>query len=271
MHLKINNKYKNIILLIILCFSFNLKTFAEESKPLVINNCYVKNEFYECLNANWLNKNWIPTWELPTNRMIDDFICISEQNDTTKILENIILDKEFKKVEKDMKTFLENLTSQRLYYFSKWSNNNEITWIDDITKIFWENYANTEVFNVKYWSFYKRFNNLCNHNWIFYKIMECKWVITNINAVNTIQNNWNILNTNECMRLAKTKLDIYENIAQNILKINKAKAKRDNIDRYNKKLNKQYDDLFQMFIKNVDYLWTILNNWVSKTRKCFWG
>ena len=44
-------------------------------------------------------------------------------------------------------------------------------------------------------------------------------------------------NANECMRLAETKLSIYENIAQNLLKINKGKVKEDNVDKYNKELN----------------------------------
>jgi len=37
--------------------------------------------------------------------------------------------------------------------------------------------------------------------------------------------------------LAETKLAIYENIAQNLLKINKGKVREDNVDKYNKKLN----------------------------------
>lgn len=254
------------LLTIILLFS-TIRYSNAETEALVTDKCEVKSQFYECLEANWFDKNWVKTWSTPMNRMIDEYICISEDNHI-KILENIILDTEFKKVEEWMDNFLNSLANNKEYYFTEWSKNNEIIWIEDITKIFSNIPSEWSVMWFEYWAFYENFWWLCQWNEIFEKIMECKWSIPNIEALSTIYASWEY---NECMRLAETKLAIYENIAQNLLKINKGKVKEDNIDIYNKELNKQYDDLFKMFIINVDYMWAILNNWTSKTRKCFWG
>jgi len=58
--------------------------------------------------------------------MIDEYVCIADK-DPVKILENIILDVEFKKIEKGMDKFLNSLALNKEYYFTKGSKNNEIT------------------------------------------------------------------------------------------------------------------------------------------------
>ncbi|MEA3387593.1 MAG: hypothetical protein U9Q66_04400 [Patescibacteria group bacterium] len=60
------------------------------------------------------------------SRSIDDFVCISSKS-PLKILENIALDMEFKKIDKQMKAFLNKLANERLYYFKDDPKNNEIT------------------------------------------------------------------------------------------------------------------------------------------------
>lgn len=263
----LNKNIKKIITIVLLISLLNITNVNEISaKDTLVKECAYKSDFDSCLVENWLDEYWNRTWQLWFPRWIEDYLCISS-TDPAEILENIILDKKFKEIEKEMDNYLNTLAINRMYYFQPWSDVTEITWVDDIRHIFSSSQKSWSALWTTFWLFHTKFNDLCKQNWIFEEIMGCMWSIEIINAPKTISDwTWN----NECMRLAETKLEIYENIAQNILKMNKWKAIEDNIDKYNKELNKKYNDFFMSFVVNLDYLWTIVNNWVSKTRKCFW-
>lgn len=222
------------IILFIFFFSFFIPAFAD-------TKCAYTSELNQCKAAN---KNW-------TTRSITDFICISSKKDY-QILSQIILDKEFKKIDKKVEAEIATLEKNKDYYFWSKAKKDYISWIDDVESMYWP--------NGKYW---KQYLSLCvpaNKNSIFSQTLSCIWDST------TAEESKNYLDYWTCKQLALTKLEIYKQVSIDIFKINKAKVLSDSTTLVSQDQRGKYDNIVDLFMYNLWYLERIWKKWTSKTK-----
>jgi len=177
-----------------------------------------------------------------STRSINDFVCISSNRDE-EILDQIILDVEFKKIDEQVANFLDKLweDKEKTVTDSNWV-------IDDIaTNLLPE------------WLYYRQYKALCN-GWLLAKRAECTGKVPNITAWNRIDNTpW----ATACMNLVKNKLDIYAQVAYDTMKINKADVREDRLQEWVvQQLRTKYDRLISMMATLIWNVWR-LARWVT--------
>jgi len=160
-------------------------------------NCEYAARFQECKVAN----------QNGSSRSIEDFICISSTKDED-ILDQIILDVEFKKIDDEVEEFLVNLWNDKQ---ASVDNKDEV--IDEI--------ANNLIPPTGY---YQQYKALCN-GWILAKRASC-WVIPITVAWERVENYGG---ETACMNLVWNKLDIYAQVANDTMKLNIAQVRGDRL------------------------------------------
>jgi len=68
------------------------------------------------------------------------------------------------------------------------------------------------------------------------------------------------------MSLAITKLDIYKEVAVDIMKTNKHEIRVDDRKTHTQKQREKYDSVLDLFRINLSYMERIWKKWVSKTK-----
>ncbi|MBW7954691.1 hypothetical protein H3C61_02675 [Candidatus Gracilibacteria bacterium] len=238
--MKFINKLLSGFIIFILIYQ---NTFAEQ-KLVVSDMCQYKQEFEECLDAN---KNG-------TTRSIEDFVCIASNN-YFEIMSQIILDKDFKKIDKDVDTFFKNLQENKNYYFGKDAKEpftNGIDLLEDKFSIYGE-------FGEKYIKHCKVGDD--NNDSILKKTIDCFG--GTIPAKESIPY---FLQESSCKSFISSKLEINKQIGYDILKLNKAQIKKDEDKTYMQKERNKYDKLLEIIMVNVGYLERIWKKWPSKTK-----
>ncbi len=228
------------ILFLIFLLAFLNQTYAASGD--ILSTCSYKQEIEKCLKAN---QNW-------TTRAIEDFICINSFNQI-EIAWQIILDKEFKKNDKEIEKYLKWLEDNKSYYFWPSSKESFLKAVDDIE----------EKFSV-WWEYWKKYAELCdptNNKSILSKTFDCfeNWV------PNTQAQKYFFTQT-ECSVLVATKLEIYKQVAYDILKLNKNQVKKDEIKKYTWNQRTKYDKLLEIVMVNMWYMERIWKKWPSKSK-----
>ena len=83
------------------------------------------------------------------------------------------------------------------------------------------------------------------------------------------ENALDYLSDTSCIGLAEKKLWIYETVAYDILKINKAIVRKDNRKTFMQWQRSRYDNLLDAMRVNVGYLERIWKKWTSKTKNAY--
>jgi len=206
-------------------------------------SCKYMSKWEECIYAN---NNWNPLSIDPET----NFLCRSTNNNE-EMLYNIILDEEFKVIDKDANLLLEALEENKNYYF--WSDKKEsfLKWIDDVEKYFW-----------KTWVFHKEYLEICEKVWIEWIscIKEKTWRGASNNTITELMLKW------ECESLANTKLVVRRDVAYDTLMLNKQAVRRDEIKKYEQIQRTQYESIFDLMTINLWYWLRIAQKWPSKTK-----
>jgi hypothetical protein len=90
------------------------------------------------------------------------------------------------------------------------------------------------------------------------KTVECFWA-TSLPEIS------NYYQENSCTALVKTKLNIYDSIAYDILKLNKAQVAIDEKKKNTQARRWKYDSLLEIIMVNIWYMERIWKKWPSKT------
>ncbi len=199
-----------------------------------INNSYAEwckysSEITECKEAN---TNW-------TVKSIEDFVCITGTSE--KIAYQIILDKEFSEVDKEMDEFIEILDKNKNTYF--WVDRQK-TYIDGINDI----HAAKDYF-------YNAYKNLCWIN-IVNELTACTET-----GNTSIRNASNYFKEWDCMLLVEKKLEIFDDVTFAVLMLNKEQIKADDKKIYDQWQRKNYNVLLDIMMINLWYLERIWNKW----------
>lgn len=209
----------------------------------ISDTCPYKSEFEQCKQEN---KNGNP-------RSIEDFICISSNNDV-EIMSQIILDKQFKKFDKELDNYLKELEDNKTKYFWKWASHTFLEGIDEIESRL--GIYNDDSLGKKYFESCKPWNEFS----IVAQTLECfGWSVPS----DGVQEYF--LET-DCKKLALTKLEINKQVAYDILKLNKNQVKKDERKLYVQEQRDRYDKLLELIMVNIGYMERIWKKWPSKTK-----
>ncbi len=183
-------------------------------------------------------------------RTIEDFVCIQWSKED--IIYQVVLDQEFKKLDKKIEDYLDGLEKDKSHYFGPDKKEDYTKWIDDIEYYLWE-----------WWEFEQQYKDLCETKIIAEAIEAEWWETSNIVAKDYLQWTWD---KDKCKLLYKIKLMNYRNTAYAIMKKNKAKVLTDNHKTFTQQVRKKFDDLLDFIMVNVWYLERIASKWQSKTK-----
>lgn len=217
---------------------FYFQTFAKSWE--VLDSCEYKWDLEMCIEAN---KKW-------TNREIEDFVCISS-GDPTKILSQIILDKEFKKIDKEAESYLKKLESNKNEFFWPESSRSLVEGIDEIEQKF--SFTSDKWLWIKYFS-------LCKW-WVLQKTLDCYWDnwIPSVNAEPYFL-------TSTCENFVKTKLLVYASVWYDVLKLNKTQVDKDQKKKSTQVRRDKYDKLLELVTIHLWYMERMRKKWPSKTK-----
>ena len=188
-------------------------------------------------------------------RSIDDFVCIEQKWWWEEMLLQIILDEKFTEIDLEIEEYLENLERDKEAYFWNEPQANFLTAIDDITANFSE-----------YWFYWQEYHTICNET-INQELFTCIDKISNIEIVSFLDKE----NDGTCESLANTKLDIYRQVAYNILKINRLAIRQDDRKQYVIEQREKYSWVMQLMLNILWYLERIVNGWATKTKDPYVG
>jgi len=177
-----------------------------------------------------------------SSRTIKDFVCISSNKDED-ILDQIILDTEFRKIDDQIENFLARIDQDK-----EASVTDSNTLINDIaTNLLPEGI------------YHRQFKALCN-GWLLAKRSECSWSIPNITAGNRLANPWW---ESDCMVLVENKLNIYSQVAYDIIKLNKSDVREDRLQEWVvQELRTKYDKLMDLMTTIIWHVWR-LARWIT--------
>lgn len=234
-------------LIILFWLGFFQYSFAATGDLKVQDTCSYKWQFEECMQAN---KTW-------SHRTIEDFVCIWSSNQF-EIMSQIILDVEFKKVDKEVLNYLEWLEENKSYYFGSASEENFLKAIDEIEDDF-----------SLYWKYWKKYTDLCvptDNKSVVVQTMDCFW-----GSEPSIEAKKYFIDDTQCKKLILTKLEINKQVAYDILKLNKNQVKRDENKKYMQAQREKYDKLLEIVMVNIWYMERIWKKWPSKSKKAEWS
>ena len=203
------------------------------------NTCEYTEKKERCLEAN--ENEWAP-------RAIEDFVCLTSKSEQ-EIVFQIVLDEEFRKIDDEVEAYLSALEADKDRYFWKDKEMSYIQGIDDITDYFSE-----------YGKYGQKYYEAC---WvgIIEKVLSCQdWEIDIKKAASAFENS-------TCTSLAGVKLDIYKQVAFDILMLNKVHVRKDVMKKYVIQERKKYDILLDIMMVNIWYIERILKKWPSKILK----
>lgn len=196
--------------------------------------CSYSWEISQCIEAN---KSW-------TTRSIEDFVCIVGTSE--EIAYQVVLDKKFKELDEEMDEYIVSLEEDKDRYFWKWSEKNYIDWINEIDD--------------KRKEYYEKYSKICWEE-IIKEVIAC-----NIDKKTSNRNAKNYFQETDCMSLINKKLEIFDNVTYNVLKLNKKQVKTDDKKTYDQKQRENYDKLLDDMMKNSWYMERIWKKWPSKIK-----
>ncbi len=202
--------------------------------------CSYAAKYNECVSAN--ENGWA--------RSIDDFVCIEQKWWGERMLLQIILDEKFKEIDKDAEQYLEKLEQSKDYYFWAEPQESFLSALDDISANFGQ-----------YESYWKRYDDVCN-GIVATEFFTCVDSIANTNITSFLNKSdlW------RCEALYETKLDIYKQVAYDVLKLNRLEVRKDDRKDYVIQERDKYSGVMQLMLNILGYMERIVNGWVTKTK-----
>lgn len=225
-----------IFLFFFFFFSFFNLSFGAYSWAL----CPYDAEFQECINVN---KSGAP-------ESIEDFVCTASTS-AEEIVYQIVLDKKFQEIDKDVEEYISWLAENKDYYFWPKKQEHFYKGLDGIDK----------KFSLTQGEITKRYLNLCGWNGLIIKeTLSC------FDDTTSFFESKNFFKETICQDLAYTKVAIAKSVAEKILYHNKIQIRRDTKKEYFQIRRTIYDDLLQTMAINLGYLERMLHKWPSKIR-----
>ncbi len=213
----------------------------------VVADCTYQEQWNDCRQKNNFGQPLAVT----------DYLCVQSVNNE-EILYNIILDQEFKKVDEEVMEFLNFLSESKNYFFWTAARASYFQWVD----LIWVKFK-------KYWEFWEKYNAICDASRpdsISLQVLECMQTEETIQTRVQTENAKEFLSASTCIWLAERKLLVFETVAYDVLKANKAYIRKDNRKRFMQSQRSSYNNLVESMRINITYMQRIWKKWTSKTK-----
>lgn len=223
------------------------------------SNCKFIWKINECNSALksyiWRDNSFIEKWT--SIRSIEDFICLQDTPENRVF--QIALDENFRKIDDEMDKYLDSLTNSKNFYFWKEAQFSYFDWINHI----WE----------KSRYFKNLYNAACVQSIVdaasciendLYTVPEERPSISVESAKQYL--NWSSW---DCYNLANVKVEIFNNVAFNVLQLNKVQVFRDQKKLYEQEQRTKYSKLSDLMMINLSYLERIWMKWPSKIKNAY--
>lgn len=227
---------KNIIILFFLSFFIFSYSYANECKyTSKIEKC---DEEIAKLNKN---SNDIIPWA--SLRHITDFTCLQDSKEQRAY--QIIMEEKFNLVDEQMENYLKILDSSKDLYFSA---DSELTYMDWLASI----WKSTNTFKDSYY-------NACSSSISELAMCVWDWSIPVLGTKDFLKWwDW------DCYKLADIKVNIFREVAYNVLILNKKAIIQDGKKLYEQELRTRYDNLLDLLMVNIWYAERIRKKWPTK-------
>lgn len=208
-------------------------------------SCSYTAQIDDCISAN---KNG-------SQRSIQDYSCPSSK-DEQFIAYQVILDKEFQKVDEKVDLYLTNLEQDKSKFFGVDKKGNTIDAVNEIEGILWKN-----------GDFYKQYMWLCGQNFSYKgdTILEQSVACLGKTTI-WIGADYLFWATATCADLVEKKTQINTQVAYNILALNKAQVRKDEKKIHMQASRIKYNTLIDIMNINLGYMERIWMKLPSKIR-----
>lgn len=235
-----------------------LWTFLLINVWVVFSECKISWKIEQCTSAlkDYVKKDgsWISPWT--SLRSIEDFVCL--QDTPEKRAFQIAMWENFSQIDDEMDKYLEDLSTSKNFYFWKDAQYSYLDWINHI----WN----------KHYYFKEKYYSACVSS--IGDVIECiknpaylpeeVHFVTEFEASEYLENsNWN------CYKLTDTKLEIFKEVAYNILLLNKEQVARDEKKLYDQEIRTKYDKVIDLMMINLWYIERVWRKWPSKTKNAY--
>lgn len=241
-------KIVSFLLVLSVCMSIPGGVFAQKVAP----SCPFKKDFDDCVAAN---KNGT-TRAVSLNNQI---ICIESQ-DEYQIMFQLVLDYRMREkdapaaIDSQVYKYLKSLQKYKDYFFGKDYQEPFTKAVDEIESVFG-----------KYGEFGKKYTDACSAtalNGVLLQTLQC-FEDQQVPISDSLDA---FLWETTCQNLITTKLEIYRQVAYDILQLNKWQVKKDEDKLYMQQERWSYDKLLEIMMINLWYLERIWKKWPSKTK-----
>lgn len=200
--------------------------------------------------STWTDKKIEDCINSKSKRDITDYVCIEWSRE--EITYQIVLDEEFTKIDVEIEKYLDNLEKDKDKYFWPKKEASYVEAIDEIS----EKFTNG-------WYYYAKYYDICKVNNIILKSQSFIWSGSNIDK------SLPFFDSSTCIKLVKTKLYFYKNVAYDILMLNKWSVRKDAAKINNQQERTKYDNLIDIMNYNQNFMNEIFHNWTWKIKKAF--
>lgn len=249
---------KKILLTLFLffIFQFSIVNAWSDTPSCDKPNLSIKSKIDICNEAvkPFLSKeDWsIIKWS--SIRSVEDFVCLQDVPEARVF--QIILDTDFTEIDCEMEQYFQSLTNSKNLYFWKDAKFSYFDWINHIwekSKYFEDLYSNScvEVSSkaAKY-----------IENWA-YTLDEEKPSVSISEAKEYLDWSWW-----DCQNLIKLKISIFNNVAFNVLQLNKTQVSNDQKKLYDQEQRTKYNKVLDLMMINLWYIERIWMKWPSKIK-----
>lgn len=195
------------------------------------SQCNYSSEVSECL------------WAL-NPREIEDFVCTSVNRENTfAVVSQVILDVEFRKIDREVEMYIEFLEKNKNYYF--WPNAKK-TYVEAVDDIY-------EKFDTL-WYFGRRYNAWCSPKLPDWQSAIVQETLACMDGKTPAWEIKDFFNNSLCENLVATKLDIYKQVSFDVLKLNKSQIKNDTYKSVMQDQRGKYDRLIDLINVNLNFI-----------------
>lgn len=223
-----------------------------------VYSCNVTSKINECNEAlaPFKTKDWfVSPWA--SIRTIQDFVCLQDVPEAR--IFQIILDEEFRKIDDEMDIYFDSLTNSKNFYFWKEAQFSYFDWINHI----WDK---SRYFKNKFtsscWEIVSKVG-ACTINDSYLLPLE-KPSVSNNFALDYLEwSKW------DCYKLVDIKMQIFNDVAFNILQLNKSQVSKDQKKLYDQEQRTKYNKVTDLMMINLSYIERIWMKWPSKIKNAY--
>ena len=244
------NKVLAILILVFLPINSLVANAASCKHSWKIEQCNSELKAY-------LKKDWTFVTPWASLKHVEEFVCLQDLPEVRVF--QIAMEENFKVIDEEMDKYLSNLATSKDLYFWKWSWYTYFDWLTHIWEKTW----------YYKWKLYEMCSISMKEAWecvenMAYSLPEERPSLSVLEARQFVEWGWW-----DCFKLSDIKVEIFNQVAYNMMLLNKQQVSRDEKKLYDQQLRTKYDRVVDLMMINLWYLERIWKKWPEKLRNVY--